>query len=57
MPHLVPENRLSAPKANSFIRELVSMVMIKVGVELLADPDFVNLLFQMLLNPESMKVK
>ena len=56
MPHLLPENRSSAPKANCFIRELVAMVMIKTGVDLLADPDFVNLLFKMLLDPESIKV-
>ncbi|KAL5251662.1 hypothetical protein ACHWQZ_G017140 [Mnemiopsis leidyi] len=55
LPYLVPESRLSAPKANTFIRELVSMVMLKTGVDLVADADFINLLIRMLLDPETMK--
>jgi hypothetical protein len=56
LPYLAPESRLSAPKANTFIRELVAMVMVKIGVDLVADPDLINLLIRMLLDPETMKV-
>lgn len=56
LPYLVPESRLTAPKANTFIRELVAMVMLKTGVDLVAAPDFINLLIRMLLDPETMKV-
>ena len=32
------------------------MVMLKTGVDLVADADFINLLIRMLLDPETMKV-
>ena len=56
LPYLVPENRITAPKANTLIRELVAMVMLKTGIDLLAAPDFINLLIRMLVDPETMKV-
>ena len=56
LPYLIPENRLTAPQASTFIRELVSMAMVKNAVDLIAAPDLINLLVRMLLDPESMKV-
>ena len=56
-PYLVPENRLTSQKAISLMREVVSMLVVKKGIDLVAEPDFINLLIRMLLDPESMRVR
>ena len=40
----------------STFREIISMLIVRVGVDLIAEPDFINLLIRMLMDPESIKV-
>ena len=54
IPYLLPDSRLSAPKANSLVREIISVKVVRSMLHLLAKPDMVNHLILMLLDPNSM---